>query len=221
MHVSTDEVFGDLESSTLLFTEKTAYAPSSPYSASKASSDHLVRAWHRTYGVPILITHCSNNYGRYQFPEKLIPLTILHAIHGKPIPIYGSGMQIRDWLFVEDHVQTLYEVLKHGCVGESYNISGGNEQSNLQLVESICSILNKLKLDGDLNDYPQCAKIDDFNSLVTFVSDRLGHDFRYGINSTKIVSQLGWKPKANFEQELNKTVNWYIKNRDWWQPHFK
>lgn len=217
-HVSTDEVFGDLGDTDALFTETTAYEPSSPYSASKASSDHLVRAWHRTYGLPVVLSNCSNNYGPFHFPEKLIPLTILNAIHGKPLPIYGQGNQIRDWLFVEDHARALYSVLTKGRVGESYNIGGGNERTNLQVVQTICTLLNQAKSDGKLTDYYEFTKdIDDFYSLITFVQDRPGHDKRYAIDATKITQQLGWTPQETFETGLQKTVQWYLENSNWWQ----
>lgn len=207
-HVSTDEVYGDLEPSDLPFEETTPYHPSSPYSASKASSDHLVRAWNRTFGLPILITNCSNNYGPYQFPEKLIPHIILSALQGKPLPIYGDGSQIRDWLHVSDHANGLILVAQEGRVGETYNIGGKNEMRNLQVVESICAILDELieeKPDG----------IVQFNELITFVSDRPGHDQRYAINCSKIETELGWTPTATFETGIRDTVEWYLSNSQW------
>ncbi|OAL77399.1 dTDP-glucose 4,6-dehydratase [Acinetobacter terrae] len=205
-HISTDEVYGDLEGTTDLFTETTSYAPSSPYSASKASSDHLVRAWHRTYGLPTIVTNCSNNYGSYHFPEKLIPLVILNALEGKSLPIYGKGDQIRDWLFVEDHAQALYKVVTEGVVGETYNIGGHNEKQNIEVVKTICKILNELKPQSNGQQY---------ESLITFVKDRPGHDLRYAIDATKIGNELGWKPKETFETGIRKTVEWYLNNLDW------
>lgn len=208
-HISTDEVFGDLENSGELFTEQTRYNPSSPYSASKASSDHLVRAWHTTYGLPVIITNCSNNYGPYQFPEKLIPLMIISAIEGRPLPVYGKGNQIRDWLFVDDHAQALVEVISRGEVGETYNIGGHNEKTNLEVVRAICEILEKI-------DLPKPNGIRQFEDLITFVKDRPGHDLRYAIDASKIANELGWKPKETFESGLEKTVKWYLENRVWW-----
>ncbi|OBW93450.1 dTDP-glucose 4,6-dehydratase [Gallibacterium genomosp. 3] len=206
-HISTDEVYGDLEiESELLFTEHSPYAPSSPYSASKASSDHLVQAWYRTFGLPILITNCSNNYGPYQFPEKLIPLTILNAVSGKQLPIYGNGQQIRDWLFVDDHVKALYKVLTKGKVGETYNIGGNNERKNIEVVESICQILEELAPNKP-------AGISAYHDLITFVTDRPGHDLRYAIDATKIKKELGWHPEETFESGLRKTVEWYLINK--------
>ncbi len=217
-HISTDEVFGDLHGTDDLFTETTPYAPSSPYSASKASSDHLVRAWHRTYGLPVVLTNCSNNYGPFHFPEKLIPLVILNAIHGKPLPIYGKGDQIRDWLFVEDHARALHLVLSQGEIGESYNIGGHNEKTNLTVVETICDILDSLKDSKKLAKFaPHFAKINSFRELITFVQDRPGHDKRYAIDATKIKQKLGWVPLETFETGLRKTVEWYLDNQDWWQ----
>ncbi len=204
-HVSTDEVYGDL-GETGLFTEKTSYEPSSPYSASKASSDHLVRAWYRTYGLPVVITNCSNNYGPYQFPEKLIPLVILNALQGKAIPVYGKGDQIRDWLYVEDHASALRRVLEEGEVGETYNIGGHNEKTNLDVVKSILAILDELVPDSDYRPHEQ---------LITFVKDRPGHDVRYAINADKIEKELAWVPAETFETGLLKTVEWYLKNTDW------
>ncbi|NNP74026.1 dTDP-glucose 4,6-dehydratase [Acinetobacter defluvii] len=205
-HISTDEVYGDLEGTTGLFTETTSYAPSSPYSASKASSDHLVRAWHRTYGLPTIVTNCSNNYGPYHFPEKLIPLVILNALDGKSLPIYGKGDQIRDWLFVEDHARALYKVVTEGKVGETYNIGGHNEKQNIEVVTTICKILDELK--------PQKNQLP-YESLITFVKDRPGHDLRYAIDAAKIANHLGWKPEETFETGIRKTVEWYLGNLDW------
>lgn len=205
-HISTDEVYGDLEGTTDLFTETTSYAPSSPYSASKASSDHLVRAWHRTYGLPVIVTNCSNNYGPYHFPEKLIPLVILNALDAKPLPVYGNGQQIRDWLFVEDHARALYKVVTEGVVGETYNIGGHNEKQNIEVVKTICKILDELK--------PQ-ANGQTYESLITFVKDRPGHDLRYAIDATKIGNELGWKPEETFETGIRKTVEWYLNNSEW------
>lgn len=205
-HISTDEVYGDLEGTTDLFTETTSYAPSSPYSASKASSDHLVRAWHRTYGLPVIVTNCSNNYGPYHFPEKLIPLVILNALDAKPLPVYGNGQQIRDWLFVEDHARALYKVVTEGVVGETYNIGGHNEKQNIEVVRTICKILDELKpqVGGQL-----------YESLITFVKDRPGHDLRYAIDATKIKNELGWTPTETFETGIRKTVEWYLNNLEW------
>lgn len=205
-HISTDEVYGDLEGTTDLFTETTSYAPSSPYSASKASSDHLVRAWHRTYGLPVIVTNCSNNYGPYHFPEKLIPLVILNALDAKPLPVYGNGQQIRDWLFVEDHARALYKVVTEGVVGETYNIGGHNEKQNIEVVKTICKILDELK--------PQ-ANGQTYESLITFVKDRPGHDLRYAIDATKIQNELGWTPAETFETGIRKTVEWYLNNQEW------
>lgn len=205
-HVSTDEVYGDLEDPKELFTEETAYTPSSPYSASKASSDHLVRSWYRTYGLPILLTNCSNNYGPYHFPEKLIPLVILNALEDKQLPIYGKGNQIRDWLYVEDHARALYKVVTEGVIGETYNIGGHNEKQNIHVVESICDLLNEL-----------VPKENDYRELISFVKDRPGHDMRYAIDASKIERELGWKPKETFESGLRKTVEWYLENGQWCQ----
>jgi dTDP-glucose 4,6-dehydratase len=210
-HISTDEVYGDLphpseseNAHQYLFTENTAYAPSSPYSASKASSDHLVRAWMRTYGLPVLITNCSNNYGPYHFPEKLVPLVILNALEGKPLPVYGKGDQIRDWLYVEDHARALYKVVTEGQVGETYNIGGHNEKQNIGVVHTICDILQQLR--------PQDAQ---YRDLITHVKDRPGHDQRYAIDASKIERELGWVPEETFESGLRKTVEWYLNNREW------
>jgi dTDP-glucose 4,6-dehydratase len=205
LHVSTDEVYGSL-GSTGLFTEDTAYAPNSPYSASKASSDHFVRAWHHTYGLPTLITNCSNNYGPYQFPEKLIPLMILNAIEGRPLPVYGDGGNVRDWLFVEDHCAAIETVLDRGRPGECYNIGGDSERTNLAVVKRICSIVDQLR--PGLRHAP-CE------SLITFVKDRPGHDRRYAIDASKIRSELGWRPAETFENGLKRTVLWYLQNSDW------
>lgn len=205
-HISTDEVYGDLEGTTDLFTETTAYAPSSPYSASKASADHLVRAWLRTYGLPTIVTNCSNNYGPYHFPEKLIPLMILNALDGKPLPVYGNGQQIRDWLYVEDHARALYKVLTEGVVGETYNIGGHNEKANIDVVKTICTILDELK--PQLNGHK-------YESLITYVKDRPGHDLRYAIDATKIKTELDWVPEETFETGIHKTVEWYLNNLEW------
>lgn len=205
-HISTDEVYGDLEGTTDLFTETTPYAPSSPYSASKASSDHLVRAWYRTYGLPVVITNCSNNYGPYHFPEKLIPLVILNALDGKPLPIYGKGDQIRDWLYVEDHARALYKVVTEGAIGETYNIGGHNEKQNIEVVRTICAILDELKPQSNGQPY---------ESLITFVTDRPGHDVRYAIDATKIKNDLGWTPEETFDTGIRKTVEWYLNNLEW------
>ncbi|MFZ7791922.1 dTDP-glucose 4,6-dehydratase [Acinetobacter lwoffii] len=205
-HISTDEVYGDLGDTIALFKETTPYSPSSPYSASKASSDHLVRAWYRTYGLPVIVSNCSNNYGPYHFPEKLIPLMILNALDAKPLPVYGNGHQIRDWLFVEDHAQALYKVVTEGRVGETYNIGGNNEKNNLEVVKTICKILDELK--------PQ-ANGQKYEALITFVRDRPGHDLRYAIDAAKIENELGWKPQETFETGIRKTVKWYLDNLDW------
>ena len=209
-HISTDEVYGDLEGTNDLFTEQTSYSPSSPYSASKASSDHLVRAWNRTYGLPIVITNCSNNYGPYQFPEKLIPLIILNAIIGKALPIYGKGNQIRDWLYVEDHARALVKVVLEGKDGETYNIGGHNEKTNLEVVKTLCRVLDEMVPNhpGDIKHY---------QDLITYVKDRPGHDVRYAIDATKIDKELGWKPDETFETGIRKTVEWYLNNKSWWQ----
>ncbi|MFP1878679.1 dTDP-glucose 4,6-dehydratase [Lonsdalea quercina] len=208
-HISTDEVYGDLEGVDDLFTETTSYAPSSPYSASKASSDHLVRAWQRTYGLPTIVTNCSNNYGPYHFPEKLIPLMILNALEGKPLPVYGNGMQIRDWLFVEDHARALYTVVTTGEVGETYNIGGHNEKANIDVVKTICALLEERvpkKPDG----------VNQYQDLITYVKDRPGHDVRYAIDASKIARELGWKPQETFDSGIRKTVEWYLTHREWW-----
>jgi len=206
-HVSTDEVYGDLEA-TGFFTEETPYDPSSPYSASKASSDHLVRAWHRTYGLPVVVTNCSNNYGGYQFPEKLIPLVTLNALEGKPLPIYGKGDQIRDWLHVDDHARALRLVLEQGKLGETYNIGGHNEKTNLEVVKTICALLDELLPDSHHIPHKQ---------LITYVTDRPGHDVRYAIDADKIARDLGWTPEETFESGIEKTVKWYLDNAEWCQ----
>lgn len=206
-HISTDEVYGDLEGPEDLFTEATPYAPSSPYSASKASSDHLVRAWRRTFGLPTIVTNCSNNYGPYHFPEKLIPLMILNALAGKPLPVYGKGEQIRDWLYVEDHARALCLVAEKGVPGETYNIGGHNEMKNIDVVKKICALLDELKPRGDGKSY--CEQI-------TFVADRPGHDMRYAIDAGKIARELNWTPEETFESGIRKTVLWYLENRDTW-----
>ncbi|HAS64375.1 MAG TPA: dTDP-glucose 4,6-dehydratase [Vibrio sp.] len=208
-HISTDEVYGDLEGTSDLFTETTSYEPSSPYSASKASSDHLVRAWLRTYGLPTIVTNCSNNYGSYHFPEKLIPLMILNALDGKPLPVYGNGMQIRDWLFVEDHARALYKVVTEGTVGETYNIGGHNEKANIDVVKAICTLLEEL-VPNKPNGVSQ------YFDLITYVTDRPGHDVRYAIDASKIERELGWKPEETFESGIRKTVEWYLDNKRWW-----
>jgi len=205
--VSTDEVYGSLHQSGF-FTESTPYQPNSPYSASKAASDHLVRAWHHTYKLPVVTTNCSNNYGPYQFPEKLIPLIILNALEGKPLPVYGKGENVRDWLYVDDHASALYLVLEHGKLGDTYNIGGHNEKTNLEVVQTLCSLLDEL-----LPSSPHKLH----NQLITFVTDRPGHDLRYAIDASKIQKVLGWKPQETFETGLRKTVQWYLDNQEWWQ----
>ena len=205
-HISTDEVYGDLEGTEDLFTEETSYSPSSPYSASKASSDHLVRAWYRTYGLPVVVTNCSNNYGPYHFPEKLIPLVILNALDGKPLPVYGDGKQIRDWLYVEDHARALYLVATTAKVGETYNIGGHNEKQNIDVVKTICTILDNINPRTDGQSYTQ---------QITFVKDRPGHDLRYAIDASKIQQELNWQPQETFESGIQKTVEWYLANEDW------
>ncbi|MGC0934816.1 dTDP-glucose 4,6-dehydratase [Pantoea agglomerans] len=215
-HISTDEVYGDLphpdemDGELPLFTEETPYAPSSPYSSTKAASDHLVRAWGRTYKLPVIVTNCSNNYGPYHFPEKLIPLIILNAIAGKKLPVYGDGAQIRDWLYVEDHARALYKVVTEGEQGETYNIGGHNERKNIEVVKTICNILNEL-----ITDKP--AGIRDFSDLITFVEDRPGHDLRYAIDAKKIELKLGWTPVETFDTGIRKTVQWYLNNKEWWK----
>nr|WP_314228890.1 dTDP-glucose 4,6-dehydratase [uncultured Kingella sp.] len=209
-HISTDEVYGDLHGTDDLFTETTPYAPSSPYSASKASSDHLVRAWRRTYGLPTIVTNCSNNYGCYHFPEKLIPHMILNALDGKPLPVYGDGKQIRDWLYVEDHARALYLVVTQGKIGETYNIGGFNEKQNIQVVRTICELLEELA-----PNKPQ--GVAHYADLITHVTDRAGHDVRYAIDASKIQRELGWTPQETFESGIRKTVQWYLDNPSWWQ----
>ena len=228
-HISTDEVYGDLEGTDDLFTETTSYEPSSPYSASKASSDHLVRAWLRTYGLPTIVTNCSNNYGPYHFPEKLIPLMILNALDGKSLPVYGDGMQIRDWLFVEDHARALYKVVTEGAVGETYNIGGHNEKANIDVVKTICALLEELvpvksntefldRHSEPLECHPELdsGSIKHYLDLITYVTDRPGHDVRYAIDASKIERELGWKPEETFESGIRKTVEWYLDNKQWW-----
>lgn len=209
-HISTDEVYGDLPDDNSLFTETTAYAPSSPYSATKASSDHLVRAWLRTFGLPVIVTNCSNNYGPYHFPEKLIPLIIINAINGKPLPVYGNGAQVRDWLYVEDHARALWLVVSKGKSGDTYNIGGHNEQKNIDVVYAICDLLEELapaKPDA----------VQQYRDLITFVDDRPGHDKRYAIDASKIEHDLGWRPIETFSSGLRKTVTWYLANATWWE----
>ena len=210
-HISTDEVYGDLHGTDDLFLETTPYAPSSPYSASKAASDHLVRAWQRTYGFPTLITNCSNNYGPYHFPEKLIPHVMLNALAGKPLPVYGDGLQIRDWLYVEDHARALIRVVTTGEVGETYNIGGHNEQTNIHVVRTLCALLEELAADR------KPAGVARYEDLITFVKDRPGHDARYAIDASKIERELGWVPQESFDSGLRKTVQWYLANEAWWQ----
>lgn len=206
LHVSTDEVYGSLGPQDPSFTETTPYAPNSPYAASKAASDHLVRAYHHTYGLPILTTNCSNNYGPYQFPEKLIPLIIHNAIHGKPLPVYGDGLNVRDWLYVHDHCNAIRVVLERGRIGETYNIGGNSEKSNLEVVRAICAILDELRVDSPITDH---------SLLITFVKDRPGHDRRYAIDASKIRRELGWKPEQSFDNGIRMTVEWYLKNMEW------
>ena len=207
LHISTDEVFGSL-GPTGLFTEENAYNPRSPYAASKASSDHLVRAWHETFGLPVMLTNCSNNYGPYHFPEKLIPVVILNALAGKPLPVYGDGGNIRDWLYVEDHADALLLVLEHGVLGRSYNIGGENERTNLELVKTLCGILDRMRPRG----------AGPYSDLITFVTDRPGHDARYAIDPSRIRDELGWRPSVTIEEGLECTVQWYLDNQNWWQP---
>lgn len=209
-HISTDEVFGDLPDVHTFFTESTPYAPSSPYSATKASSDHLVRAWLRTYGLPVIVTNCSNNYGPYHFPEKLIPLMIINALAGKPLAVYGNGGQIRDWLYVDDHARALYCVANSGKVGETYNIGGHNERRNIEVVNTLCALLEELA--------PQKpAGVVHYRDLITYVADRPGHDLRYAIDASKIERELGWRPQESFESGMRKTVSWFLTHRTWWQ----
>ena len=207
LHVSTDEVFGSLEGKGG-FTEDTPYNPSSPYSASKASSDHIARSWYRTYGFPILITNCSNNFGPFQFPEKLIPLMIANCLNEKPLPVYGKGLNIRDWLFVKDHCDAIYSVLQYGTIGETYNIGGNNAMKNIDIVKTICSIFDELKPRSNGNSYSE---------LINYVSDRPGHDFRYAIDASKINKELGWSPAETFETGIQKTIEWYLNNKNWWR----
>ncbi|MBC8308579.1 MAG: GDP-mannose 4,6-dehydratase [Pelagibacterales bacterium] len=207
LHVSTDEVYGSLDNEGV-FTEQTAYAPSSPYSASKASSDHLVRAWEQTFNVPTLITNCSNNYGPYQFPEKLIPLMILNCLSEKLLPVYGDGKNVRDWLYVEDHCDAIYAVLQNGKIGDTYNIGGNNEIQNIEIVSTICTIMDELKPRNNGQRYDQ---------LITYVKDRPGHDFRYAIDASKIKNKLNWEPIESFETGIKKTIEWYLKNEEWWK----
>ena len=208
IHVSTDEVYGTLNANEKPFIEESAYKPNNPYSASKASSDHLVRAWHRTFGLPVTISNCSNNYGPYQFPEKLIPLIIINCLSNKSLPVYGKGENIRDWLYVEDHCKAINLILQEGAIGDTYNIGGNNEISNINIVESICTILDKLKPSNSGKSYKQ---------LISFVKDRPGHDFRYAINTTKIKKDLNWEPKETFDSGLTKTIKWYLENENWWK----
>ncbi len=208
-HISTDEVYGDLPLDDSMFTEETKYDPSSPYSASKAGSDHLVRAWHRTFGLKTMVTNCSNNYGPYHFPEKLIPLVILNALEGKPLPIYGKGEQVRDWLFVEDHARALVKVCTEGVPGQTYNIGGHNEKQNIEVVKTVCTILDELRPRADGKSYAE---------QITYVADRPGHDLRYAIDASKIERELGWKPQETFETGMRKTVQWYLDNKWWWEP---
>jgi len=215
-HISTDEVYGDLDGTDNLFTETTSYAPSSPYSASKASSDHLVRAWNRTYGLPVIVTNCSNNYGPYHFPEKLIPHVILNALDAKSLPIYGNGSQVRDWLYVEDHARALYKVVTEGLVGETYNIGGHNEKTNVEVVETLCRILDELKPISNNPAFASSSLIN-YKELISFVKDRPGHDVRYAIDASKIERELGWKPEESFETGIRKTVEWYLNNENWWK----
>jgi dTDP-glucose 4,6-dehydratase len=210
-HISTDEVYGDLNQDDLPFTESTAYNPSSPYSASKAASDHLVRSWHRTYGLPVVLTNCSNNYGPFQFPEKLIPVVILKALDGKPIPVYGNGTNIRDWLFVDDHAKALLLVLEKGRLGETYNIGGNNERSNIEVVQTLCDLMDRHSPTGRKNH----------RSLISFVEDRLGHDKRYAVSTDKINNDLGWSPEIDWYNGFERTVLWYLENEDWWTPQFR
>jgi dTDP-glucose 4,6-dehydratase len=206
-HVSTDEVFGSLGEDGF-FTEETPYDPSSPYSASKAASDHLVRAWERTYGLPIIISNCSNNYGPYQFPEKLIPLMILNCLAEESLPVYGTGENVRDWLYVDDHCEAIYTIIEKGKIGETYNIGGNNEIQNIEIVNTICSILDEIKPSENGNSY---------TDLITYVKDRPGHDFRYAIDSSKLKNELNWSPNETFESGIKKTINWYLENQSWWQ----
>jgi len=212
LHVSTDEVYGSLGFEDPAFAETTRYDPHSPYSASKAASDHLARAWKTTYGFPVLVTNCSNNYGPYQFPEKLVPVVIMKCLRGESIPVYGKGENVRDWLYVEDHADALYTVLKHGTLGETYNIGGNNERSNLELVKRLCEILDELRPPKEHQE-----NLNSYSDLITFVSDRPGHDLRYAINPDKIRDELDWSPKEDFASGFRKTVEWYLNNREWWE----
>ena len=211
-HISTDEVFGDLPMDDSLFTEDTPYAPSSPYSASKASSDHLVMAWHRTYGLPVVLSNCSNNYGPFHFPEKLIPLMILNALHGEPLPVYGRGENVRDWLYVDDHARALETILTRGAVGRSYNVGGRNERTNIDVVHAICDTIDRLA-PVDLAPVNRPRR-----DLITYVTDRPGHDMRYAIDATRLETELGWRAQENFESGLEKTARWYLANEAWWRP---
>ena len=213
-HISTDEVYGTLGDAGF-FTEKTPYSPHSPYSASKASSDHLVRAWHDTYGMPVLITNCSNNYGPYHFPEKLIPLIILNCLDGKPLPVYGKGANVRDWLYVDDHVKALCLVNAKGVPGETYNVGGHNERTNLEVVKTVCAILDELR---PLSQTSHSSQLSHYSDLITYVADRPGHDLRYAIDPAKLMNELGWRPEENFETGIRKTVQWYLDNEWWWKP---
>lgn len=206
LHISTDEVYGSLGADGL-FTETTAYDPSSPYSASKAASDHLAMSWHRTYGLPVVISNCSNNYGPYHFPEKLIPLTILNALHGRPLPVYGTGANVRDWLYVEDHARALHLIASEGRAGQKYNVGGKSERQNIEVVRTICAILDRF-----------APKSQPHEALITFVQDRPGHDFRYAIDCSRLEGELGWQPRESFESGLEKTVRWYLDNEAWWRP---
>ena len=208
MHVSTDEVYGSLAPDAPGFSETHAYDPHSPYSASKAASDHLARSWADTYGLPVLVTNCSNNYGPYQFPEKLIPVVILKCLRGEPIPVYGRGKNVRDWLYVSDHAEALYTVLTKGRIGETYNIGGNNERQNIELVRTLCTLMDKFAPMDNAKSY---------EDLISFVTDRPGHDMRYAIDSTKIREELGWEPNEDFESGFRKTVKWYLDNQGWWQ----
>lgn len=207
-HISTDEVFGDLPFDSGVFTEETPYAPSSPYSASKAASDHLARAWHETYGLPVVVSNCSNNYGPFHFPEKLIPLAILNALDGRPLPVYGTGANVRDWLFVEDHAHALATIATSGPAGESYNVGGRSERTNLDVVQTICEVLDGKRPLGSGS----------YRDLITFVTDRPGHDRRYAIDASKIERELGWTPSESFESGLARTIDWYLDNEWWWKP---
>lgn len=213
-HISTDEVFGDLRDTDALFAENSPYAPSSPYSASKAASDHLVKAWQRSYGLPTVISYCSNNYGSYQFPEKLIPLTIINALHGKPLPIYGDGKQIRDWLYVEDHVRALLTVFQRAPSGASYTIGGHNQQHNIEVVQAICALLDEIY---PTTQSPATQHLSNYAELITHVPDRPGHDLRYAVDAGKIACELNWAPQETFSSGLRKTVQWYLANQDWWR----